>query len=39
MRLLKIFLIVFVLPVFAQSQPGPDGKISIGGLIKFGLER
>ena len=30
MRLLKIFFVVFVLPVFALSQPGPDGKISIG---------
>jgi len=30
MRLLKIFLLLIVLPFLAQSQPGPDGKISIG---------
>jgi len=30
MRFFKVFLLFFILPFLAKSQPGPDGKITIG---------
>jgi len=32
MQLLRVFLLVFVMPLLAQSQPGPDGRITIGKI-------